>query len=167
MCMCHWHTDLYTYICQNHKAVQWRIVPVQNRLAVMFCDSVQLFAIRFSRWIIVEWLRRWTQKWAAEGVLEILRPAFATWFRLVKQFAHIWNLPCYSWNLPCYHVSSIQNNIYIYINILIGWFRQGYGLTTVFCVSDAVFPWTQEVFIIIYADLVIRRFSLKMSWDWH
>ena len=36
---------------------------------------------------IAEWLGRWTSQWVAEGVFEILRPAYETGLRLVKQFA--------------------------------------------------------------------------------
>ena len=53
--------------------------------------TVQPVSIRIDGWIIAEWLGRWTQQWEAKGVFEILRPAFETGLRPVKQFAHSWN----------------------------------------------------------------------------
>ena len=63
------------------------------------CETFQLVPIHFWRWVKVDWSGRWTQQWAAEGVFEIIRPAFETELWLVKQFAHSCNLP--GWHCTC------------------------------------------------------------------
>ena len=58
----------------------WRIVPVQNRLAVVFnvCHHSAGANPLFDGWVRVKWLGRWTQQWAAECVYDIHRRAFET-----------------------------------------------------------------------------------------
>ena len=55
---------------------------------------------------MIEWLGHRTQQWGAEGVFEILRPAFEPGLRIKMQFAPIWNEYIYI---------HTHTHIYIYI----------------------------------------------------
>ena len=83
-------------ICQCRVyALQWRIVPAQNRLAAVFHVWYRAASANpFYGWVMAEWLGSWPQQCATEDVSEVQTPGFETGLRLMKQFAHSWNLPC-------------------------------------------------------------------------
>ena len=74
-----YNNNIYTQVPCVYSQSSWESFLLgMNSLLCSMWDIVQLVPIRFWRWVMAEWLERWTQQWAAEGVFEIVRPAFET-----------------------------------------------------------------------------------------
>ena len=78
---CKLYDNIYTQMPCVYSQSSWEtfLFGMNSLLCSMWYTCIfQLVPIRFWRWVMVEWLGRWTQQWAAEGVFDILRPAFET-----------------------------------------------------------------------------------------
>ena len=104
--------DFHVADCTAESVFLFRVPKYQ--VAKLILVFFIFFISVFDGWVMVEWLGRWLQQWAARGVSKILCPRFATDIRLVKQFAHNCYLPCCQCTEAFYHVSFLQINIYIF-----------------------------------------------------
>ena len=67
----------------------------------------------FGRWVMAEWLRYSLQRWMAVLFVRTRVHGFVICIQHMKQFVHIWNLPCCQCTETRSHVSVIQES-YIY-----------------------------------------------------
>ena len=87
-----------TIDCSDHSGFGPRLPDISRNGFKQCClpltESMYPEWLWRSFWVWAQPVRDWTQDWVGGGVFEILRPAFETGFRLMKQSAHSWKLLC-------------------------------------------------------------------------
>ena len=104
--------NIYTPVVGVNSPVENRSCPESTSCCRQCVIPLSWCQLVFDGWVMVEWLWRWLQQWAARGVfLRFWGPGFNTGIHLIKQLAHNWYLSCCQCTETCSRVSFIQNNI--------------------------------------------------------